>query len=62
MNCKEATRAISDGQDQALGWRVRMRLRFHLMICPYCLDFSRQTRFLRQAARLAKARQEHDER
>ncbi|MDN3578183.1 zf-HC2 domain-containing protein [Chitinimonas viridis] len=48
MNCKEATRYISESMDRPLSTGERLRLRLHLFICHYCSDFSRQAAFLRK--------------
>lgn len=59
MNCKDATRAISDGLDRHLSTSDRVKLRVHLFICHYCRNFVRQTRFLRRAASLHADKHDH---
>ncbi|QDQ26454.1 zf-HC2 domain-containing protein [Chitinimonas arctica] len=51
MKCKEATHLVSAGMDRPLNWRERLGLRWHLLVCHYCSDFSRQLGFLRKVAR-----------
>jgi ATPase subunit of ABC transporter with duplicated ATPase domains len=54
LNCKEATRRVSQGLDRRLGLAERLALRLHLLICDGCTNFSKQAAFLRRAlARLA---------
>jgi hypothetical protein len=54
LNCKEATRLVSQGLDRRLGLAERAALRLHLLVCDGCANFSRQMAFLRKAmARLA---------
>lgn len=48
LNCKDATRLISDGLEQTLGLPQRLSLRLHLFICHYCRNYSRQLRFLKR--------------
>ncbi|MGQ5524614.1 zf-HC2 domain-containing protein [Chitinimonas sp. PSY-7] len=60
MNCKEATRMVSEGLDRELALGEKFRLRLHLLICDYCRNFSRQGEFLRRAARSAAKRKADD--
>ena len=54
LNCKEATRLVSQGLDRRLGLAERLALRLHLLICDGCTSFSKQVAFLRRAlSRLA---------
>ena len=54
LNCKEATRLVSQGLDRRLGLAERLALRLHLLICDGCANFSKQAAFLRRAlSRLA---------
>jgi hypothetical protein len=47
ISCKDASRLISQLQDDDLPFRRRMLVRLHLMFCDACTQFSRQLRFLR---------------
>jgi hypothetical protein len=49
IDCKTATRLVSQGQDRALGPVDRLVLRLHLAWCVACLRFEGQMRFLREA-------------
>lgn len=49
INCKDATHLVLQGEDRALGWADRLRLRMHLAICTACPRFVRQVALMRQA-------------
>lgn len=49
--CREATALISQGLDAHLGWRQRLALRLHLLICRWCRRYLVQVHLLRQALR-----------
>ena len=51
MNCKDATRLMSEEQDRPLGAGERASLKFHLLICTGCSNFRRQMGALRQLCR-----------
>ncbi len=51
LSCKEATRLISESQERKLSLLETVPLRFHLMMCTGCHNFSKQIRFLREAMR-----------
>lgn len=48
MNCRQATRFISDAMESPLNDATRLRLRLHILICPACRHFARQVDDLRQ--------------
>lgn len=62
MDCKHASQLISQSQDVRLSWSQRVRLRFHLLLCDACSQFSKQLALLREAIRQAGWRIENDER
>ena len=62
LTCKEASRMLSEGQDRALGFGERVKLRLHLLICDACANFSRQVETLRRAVRALKERSGPDPR
>ena len=62
ITCKEASRLLSDGQEQALGFGERLKLRIHLAICDACTNFSRQLALLRRAVQALKERSGPDPR
>ena len=51
ISCREVSRLVSRGQDEALSPWQRFRLRAHLAVCVACANFERQVRFLRVAMR-----------
>ncbi len=51
LNCKQATALMSQKMDRDLHFGKRMSLRFHLMMCSGCRNFSKQMEFLRTASR-----------
>ncbi len=53
INCRQASRLISQGLDQPLNQWDHVRLRVHLWMCGNCRQFSHQLQLLRQSARKA---------
>lgn len=51
MNCKHATRLMSEELDRPLSLREKIALRFHNMMCRYCTNYRIQMAFLRRAAK-----------
>ncbi len=51
LRCKEATELMSLGMDKKLGAGQKLSLRFHLMMCSGCRNYSKQMDFLRQGFR-----------
>lgn len=49
LSCKESTYLMSAAQDRPLGFRERLALKLHLMICSGCANYDRQMDFLRAA-------------
>lgn len=49
LNCKQAATLMSQGMDKKLGALQRVNLRFHLMMCGGCRNFSNQIMFLRKS-------------
>jgi hypothetical protein len=49
LDCKEVSRLISKGLDQAMPAPERARLRYHFVICQTCRTVDEQMKFLRQA-------------
>jgi len=50
LNCREATRLLSDRLEQPLSRRQRIALAIHTLICKACRNFGKQSEFLRSAA------------
>lgn len=61
LNCKQASRLVSQSLDRRLAWRERLSLRLHLAICEACRQFSRQLAGLRRALRHFAQQVENDE-
>jgi predicted anti-sigma-YlaC factor YlaD len=51
LDCKEVSRLISSGLDEALPTPERARLRLHFVICETCRNVNEQMQFLRRAMR-----------
>jgi hypothetical protein len=62
VDCKHASQLISQAQEKPLPLMQRIGLRFHLMLCDACTNFSKQLAFLRDAVRQARLHVERDER
>jgi len=58
ISCQQASRLLSQRQDEPLGFfkRVRVRLRLHLAYCDACTNVSRQFEVLRLAMRKLRER------
>jgi hypothetical protein len=51
LDCKEVSRLISEGLDQAMPVPERARLRYHFVICQTCRTVDEQMKFLRRAVK-----------
>lgn len=51
LSCQQASRLLSQQQDEPLPFGKRLRLRLHLMYCDACTNVSRQFDTLRLAMR-----------
>lgn len=51
LNCRDATRLMSEAQERELGMKERMSLKMHVMMCSGCRNFGQQMHTLRQAMR-----------
>jgi hypothetical protein len=49
LSCQQASRLLSQQQDEVLTLGKRLRLRLHLMYCDACTNVSRQLATLRLA-------------
>lgn len=54
LNCKQATRLMSEAQDHPLALGERLPLRLHLFMCVGCRNYGKQLDFLRAATRELK--------
>jgi len=51
LNCKQATRLLSDARERDLRLGERVPLKLHLAICVGCTNFRKQMDFLQRACR-----------
>ena len=51
IDCKEASRLISQNADRGLPLARRLQLRLHLLVCDACTNFSKQVEQLRKGVR-----------
>lgn len=51
MNCRKATRLLSEAQDRELTFTERSALKIHTLICSGCRNFGRQVHSLRRISR-----------
>lgn len=49
--CREATSLLIAREDRKLGWRERVALRTHLLVCGMCKRYARQLKWMRRAFR-----------
>lgn len=50
LNCKQASELVSRSLDQPLPWSKRIQLKFHLLICKFCMRFFKQMHGMKIAA------------
>lgn len=62
LDCKHASRLVSQSMDRRLSLRERLGLRLHLLLCDACSRFSTQMALLQQAVRQWRSRIENDTR
>ena len=62
LDCKHASRLVSQSMDRRLSLRERLGLRLHLLLCDACTQFSKHMALLQQAARQWRSRVENDSR
>lgn len=51
MNCRQATRLLSEAQDRKLTLKERTALKLHVLICAACQNFGKQMKELRSLTR-----------
>ena len=49
--CRETARCLSDAMDYRLPWYRRIRMHYHLHICPPCKQYQHQLALLRTLIR-----------
>ncbi len=51
LSCKEVASSISSDGLERFGWRYRLQVRLHLLICRYCRRYAAQIRTVNAATR-----------
>ena len=51
VNCKDVTRKIASDEFAEAGWKERLAVRFHLLLCRHCRGYAAQLRSIGAAAR-----------
>lgn len=51
LRCREVTHIVASGEVERLGWRQRMQLRLHLMMCVHCRRYLDQLATIGRLAR-----------
>ncbi|WP_457553864.1 zf-HC2 domain-containing protein [Desulfobacula sp.] len=49
FRCKDVSDLISRSMDEKLSLRIRMGIKFHLMMCHLCLNYKNQLNLIRKA-------------
>jgi hypothetical protein len=49
LSCKEVSMLLSQAQERRLGWREKLGLELHLMLCDGCTSFRAQLALIRAA-------------
>ncbi len=51
LSCQEVSRSIASDELATAGWRRRLSIRFHLLMCRHCRRYSRQIEAIGSASR-----------
>lgn len=51
LTCREVSRSIAADEIETAGWRRRLPIELHLLICRHCRSYARQLEGLGRAAR-----------
>jgi hypothetical protein len=51
LECRDVSKFITHSMDEPLTIRQRLRVRWHLFICPYCRRFQKQVFWLHSVLR-----------
>lgn len=51
LNCKNATKLLSESLERPLPLSHRMGLKMHLLMCRFCARFEKQIKFMRNITR-----------
>lgn len=61
LNCKQASKLVSQSLDRPLSWTERWQLKLHLFICNACRRFAKQLKLLATAIHLRTKIMENDQ-
>ena len=61
LNCKQASKLISQSLDRPLSWTERCQLKLHVVICNPCRRFAKQLQLLAAAIHLRSKMMENDQ-
>lgn len=61
LNCKQASKLVSQSLDRPLSWTERWQLKLHLSICNACRRFAKQLKLLAAAIHLRTKIMENDQ-
>ena len=51
LNCKEVARLVATDEYSGAGWKRRLAIRLHLLMCRHCRRYATQLRAIGQSAR-----------
>lgn len=51
LSCREATQLLSEARDRELGFKEKLSLRFHTLMCRACANFGTQMTLLGEFSR-----------
>jgi hypothetical protein len=51
LSCKDVTQLLSEAMDRSLPLGKRIGVRFHLLICKFCVRYERQLLQIRETVR-----------
>jgi hypothetical protein len=60
FRCKDVSDLISRSMDEKLPLKIRMGIKFHLMMCHLCLNYKNQLNLIRKAISKLENSQESD--
>ena len=56
LTCKEVSHSIATDEVQTAGWRQRLAVKLHLLMCRHCSRLIRQIQMIRKAGRELRVR------
>ncbi|RLB97780.1 MAG: zf-HC2 domain-containing protein [Deltaproteobacteria bacterium] len=60
FRCKDVSYLISQSMDQKLSLRIRLGIKFHLMMCDLCSRYKQQLDLIRKAISKVETEKEED--